>query len=55
MFVLLQPFYKVIPALEGELMVIGFTAFVFKIYLNAASSISPEYHYALEYSGYTSS
>eukprot|EP01035_Chromulina_nebulosa_P022509 gene22509-29149_t len=43
------PFYKVIPALEGELMVIGFTAFVFKIYLNAAV-ISGEYHYALEYS-----
>ena len=47
-----QPFYKVLPAVERELMVIGFTAFAFKIYLNAGDSKkSTAYLDALEYAG----
>lgn len=42
------PFHKVIVALEKELMIVGVTAFMFKIILNSISSLDVMWKFALE-------
>ena len=47
-----QPFRNLLPAFEKELMIIGFTAFLFKIYLySPLISQQPELIIALEFAG----
>jgi hypothetical protein len=45
-----SPFRKVVTALEKELMIVGCTAFIFKISLTGSSFISLEWLFALEFS-----
>lgn len=47
------PFAKMIHAIEKELMIVGFTAFIFKIIINSSDIISGDYLYALEFAGRT--
>ena len=49
---LLQSFRKLLPAVESELMVIGFTAFMIKMCINANADLIPsDVFFALEYAG----
>lgn len=45
------PFAKMIHAIEKELMIVGFTAFIFKILINSSEVITGDYLYALEFAG----
>lgn len=45
------PFNKLIQAVEKELMVVGFTAFCFKVIINAGSFIDERWLFSLEFSG----
>ena len=45
------PFAKMIHAIEKELMIVGFTAFIFKIIINASNILTGDYLYALEFAG----
>jgi hypothetical protein len=48
----LKPFQKVLPALEKELMIIGITAFAFKVILNLNRNLlSDQTIIAFEYFG----
>jgi len=43
------PYDELVTALEKELMIVGCTAFLFKVYLNQDSSLSHEWIFSLEY------
>jgi hypothetical protein len=45
------PFSKMVQIIEKELMVVGFTAFIFKIMVNTTSFLDLEWFHALEYAG----
>jgi hypothetical protein len=45
------PFYEMIQSIEKELMVVGFTAFMFKILVNTTSFLVLNWFHALEYAG----
>lgn len=45
-----SPFHKVITALEKELMIVGCTAFLFKIVINVTHFLTPDWFFALEFS-----
>lgn len=45
------PFHKVIVALEKELMIVGVTAFMFKIILNSIANLDVMWKFALEIAG----
>lgn len=49
-FTLETPFNDVVIAIEKELMVVGCTAFIFKIVINAQTQLSHEFYFALEFS-----
>ena len=44
-------FHKMVSAVEKELMLVGCTAFIFKIIVNSEIHLSEEYFIALEYAG----
>ncbi len=46
-----SPFHKVVRALEKELMIVGCTAFIFKVSINVTHFLSEEWFFALEFSG----
>eukprot|EP01039_Chlorochromonas_danica_P002448 gene2448-2683_t len=43
------PFEHLVPSLEKELMIVGFTAFLFKIVVTIEQDIDPDWYHALEY------
>lgn len=43
------PFVEMVAAIEGELMVVGFTAFIFKVLVNTTDFLTHEWFFALEY------
>lgn len=45
------PFEHLVPSLEKELMIVGFTAFLFKIVVTIEQGIDPDWYHALEYAG----
>ena len=45
------PFNQMVQSIEKELMVVGFTAFVFKIVVNTTSFLDLEWFHSLEYAG----
>lgn len=49
-FTLDTPFNDVVNAIEKELMVVGCTAFIFKIVINATTNLSHDFFFALEFS-----
>lgn len=46
-----SPFHKVISAIEKELMIVGITAFMFKIVLNSIENLDSNWFFALEIAG----
>lgn len=53
LFTVDSPFHKVVEALEKELMIVGCTAFIFKISINVTHFLSEKWFFALEFSGVT--
>lgn len=45
------PFHQMVNGIENELMVVGFTAFVFKIMVDTTHFLSLEWFHGLEYAG----
>jgi hypothetical protein len=45
------PFNQMVQSIEKELMVVGFTAFIFKIIVNTTSFLALEWFHSLEYAG----
>jgi hypothetical protein len=45
------PFYQMVQSIEKELMVVGFTAFIFKIIVNTTSFLALDWFHSLEYAG----
>lgn len=45
------PFNQMVHSIEKELMVVGFTAFIFKIIVNTTSFLELEWFHSLEYAG----
>jgi len=49
------PFNQMVQSIEKELMVVGFTAFIFKIVVNTTNFLELEWYHSLEYAGKTPS
>jgi hypothetical protein len=45
------PFHKMVSTIEKELMIVGCTAFLFKIFVNTTTFLEHNWLFALEYSG----
>lgn len=45
------PFEQMVATIEKELMIVGCTAFIFKIIINVKHFLSTDWFYALEYAG----
>lgn len=45
------PFHKMISAIEQELMIVGCTAFIFKVFLNSNTFVDYQTYFALEFAG----
>lgn len=48
------PFNQMVQSIEKELMVVGFTAFIFKIIVNTTAFLELEWFHSLEYAGESS-